>query len=84
MVSGSYTTAVNGVISRSLKLTGTYSFSRDGKTGSISFRDDTGRTDRMFFVPVDDGKELFLISTKPKPISNQEIGNTISSQMIRQ
>jgi hypothetical protein len=77
MVSGSYTTAVNGVISRAIPIVGTHSLAADKKTGTIVLKKDkNGIDDEMFFVPVDDGKELFLVSTKT--------GNTISSQMTKQ
>jgi hypothetical protein len=75
-VAGSYTKTVNGKISRSVPVTGTYSLSSDRKTGLMSIRDQAGLTDQMFFVPVDDGKEIFMISTKA--------GNTIGSQMVKQ
>jgi hypothetical protein len=75
-VTGSYTTAVNGSIKRSLTFTGKYNLAADKKTGTITIKDQTGRTDEMFFVPVNDGTELFVVSTKS--------GNTISSQMTKQ
>jgi hypothetical protein len=75
-VSGSYTKTVNGKISRSVAVTGTYSLANDRKTGVMNIRDQSGLTDQMFFVPVDDGKEMFVVSTKD--------GNTIGSQLMKQ
>jgi hypothetical protein len=75
-VTGSYTKAVNGTFSRSVAVTGTYSLANDRKTGVMSIRDQLGLTDQMFFVPVEDGKEIFLVSTKA--------GNTIGSHLTKQ